>query len=321
MTSIAQVTALVDAHVNRDYSRFRAVTLQIAANLASRSEHSASQLRKLMDQQQAVVITPLASAKGLLSAPPERASLEDMVLAPGVRALLDRVLLEYRQRDILLMHSLQPARKLLFTGLPGTGKTMAAGALARALGLPLFRVELHAVITSLLGETAANLAKVFKHVNEIPAVYLFDEFDALSGDRSTASNGGSAGGEMRRVVNSLLQLIEDDRSTSLLVAATNHLQIIDSALFRRFDEIVTFPPLTKTELTQLVDRALASFDTGPLDYDAIHAVTPALGHSDLCSVLERVCKDQVIAATPINTDRIVEGIRRRLRITSVGAAP
>jgi SpoVK/Ycf46/Vps4 family AAA+-type ATPase len=321
MTSIAQVTALVDAHVNRDYSRFRAVALQIAANLASRSEHSASQLRKLVDQQQAVTITPLASAKGLLSAPPERASLDNMVLAPGVRTLLDRVLLEYHQRDVLLMHSLQPARKLLFTGLPGTGKTMAAGALARALDLPLFRVELHAVIDSLLGQTAANLAKVFEHVREVSAVYLFDEFDALSSDRTTTSDGSSAGAEMRRVVNSLLQLIEDDRSNSVLVAATNHLQILDPAIFRRFDEIVTFPPLTKTELTQLVDRALASFDTGPLDYDAIYAVTPALGHSDLCAVLERVCKDQVIAAIPISTDRIVEGVRRRLRITSVGAAP
>ena len=321
MTSIAQVTALVDAHVNRDYARFRAVTLQIAASLASRSEPSASQLRKLIDRPQTAAFIPLPSANGLLSAPPERAALEDMVLAPSVRGFLNRVLLEYEQREVLMVHSLRPARKLLFSGLPGTGKTMAAGALARALDLPLFRVELHAVITSLLGETSSNLAKIFDHIRSMPAVYLFDEFDALAGNRSTANDGSSAGSEMRRVVNTLLQLIEDDRSNSLLVAATNHLQVLDPALFRRFDEIVTFPPLTKTELTLLVDRVLAGFNTEPLDYDAIYAASPALGHSDLCTVLDHACKDHVIEAAPIDTNRIIRGIQQRLRLMTTGSAP
>src|SRR4029077_19075562 len=110
MTALAQVTALVDAHVNRDHARFRAVVLQIAANLASKSGHSADQLRKLIDRQQSVSFMPLPSANGLLSAPPELAALDDMVLAPSVRALLDRVLLEYAQREILMVHSLHPAR-------------------------------------------------------------------------------------------------------------------------------------------------------------------------------------------------------------------
>jgi SpoVK/Ycf46/Vps4 family AAA+-type ATPase len=321
MTSLAQITALIDAHVNRDYARFRSVTLQIAANLASRSEHSANQLRKLVDRQQDVSFMPLPSANGLLSAPPELASLDDMVLAPSVRELLDRILLEYAQREVLMVHSLRPARKLLFSGLPGTGKTMTAGALARAINLPMFRVELHAVIASHLGETSANLAKVFDHVRAMPAVYLFDEFDALGMDRSSVNDGSSAGAEMRRVVNTLLQHIEDDRSNSLLIAATNHLQVLDPALFRRFDEIVTFPPLTKPELTVLIERGLSGFNTEPLDYEAIYAASPSLGHSDLCSVLDRTCKDHVLTETPINTDRIVEGIRRRMRLTTTGRVP
>lgn len=321
MTSLAQVTALIDAHVNHDNARFRAVTLQIAANLASRSEHSANQLRKLVDRQQAVSFVPLPSAKGLLSAPPELAALDDMVLAPSVREPLNRVLLEYAQREVLMVHSLRPARKLLFSGMPGTGKTMAAGALARAINLPLFRIELHAVIVSHLGETAANLAKVFEHVRALPAVYLFDEFDALGMNRSSHNDGSSAGAELRRTVNTLLQLIEDDRSNSLLVAATNHPQALDPALFRRFDEIVTFPPLTKAELTVLVDRVLLGFDTGPIDYEAIYAASPSLGHSDLCSVLDRTCKDHVITETPINTDCIVAGIHRRMHLTTAGGVP
>lgn len=321
MTSLAQVTALVDAHVNRDYERFRAVTLQIAANLASRSEQGANQLRKLVERQQAVSLTPLPSANGLLSAPPELADLADMVLTPSVRGLLDRILLEYAQREILRVHSLRPARKLLFSGLPGTGKSMAASALARAINLPMFRVELHAVIGTYLGETSANLAKVFEHVRAMPAVYLFDEFDALSMNRSSVSDGSSAGAEMRRVVNTLLQLIEDDRSSGLLIAATNHPQALDPAIFRRFDEILTFPPLAQAELTMLVDRVLSGFDTGPLDYGAIYAASPSLGHSDLCSVLDRTCKGQVITGSPITTDRIVEGIRRRMCATAPGSMP
>jgi SpoVK/Ycf46/Vps4 family AAA+-type ATPase len=318
MTSLAQVTALVDAHVNRDYARFRAVTLQIAANLATRSEHSATQLRRLIDRQQAVSFAPLPSANGMLSAPLELPALDDMVLAPSVRELIDRVLLEYAQREILMVHSLRPARKLLFTGLPGVGKTMAAGAIARTIGLPLFRVELHAVIASHLGETSANLAKIFEHVRAMPAVYLFDEFDALGADRSSVSDGSSASAEMRRNVNSLLQLIEDDRSEGLLIAATNHPQVLDRAIFRRFDEMIMFPPLGKRELTALVEQALSGFDADVLDYEAIFATSPALGHSDLCSVLDRTCKDHVITGAPINTDRIVEGIRRRMEVSSLG---
>jgi SpoVK/Ycf46/Vps4 family AAA+-type ATPase len=312
MTTLGQVTALVDAHVNRDYARFRAVTLQIAASVALRSEQAADQLRKLVERQQTNAFVLLPSASGLLSAPTELASFDDMVLAPCVRSLLDRVLLEYAQREILMVHSLRPARKLLFTGSPGVGKTMAAGALARAVGLPLFRVELHAVIGSHLGETSANLAKIFAHVRTMPAVYLFDEFDALGTDRASSNDGSSAGAEIRRTVNSLLQLIEDDKSEGLLIAATNHPQELDRALFRRFDETIMFPPLGKAELSMLIDRALLGFDVGGLDYDAIFAASPALGHSDLCSVLERTCKDHVIAGAPINTHVVVEGIRRRM---------
>jgi len=320
MTSLAQVTALVDAHVNRDYERFRIVTLQIAAHIAPRSEHSASQLRKLVERQQPASFVPLPSARGLLSTPPELAALEDMVLSPNVRERLDRVLLEYAQREVLKSRNLRPARKLLFSGLPGTGKSMAAGALARAINLPLFRVELHAVITSHLGETAANLAKIFEHVRAVPAIYLFDEFDALGMDRSTVRDGSAAGAEMRRSVNTLLQLIEDDRSISFLIAATNHIHMLDAALFRRFDEIVAFPPLTLTELIVLVDRVLSDFDPGTLNYDTIYAACPSLGHSDLCSVLDRTCKDHVITGVPINTETLVKGIYQRMRAKDTGNA-
>ena len=313
MTSLAQVTALVDAHVNRDYARFRAVVLQIAANIEARSERGADQLRKLVDQQQATAFVPLPSASGLLSTPPDLASFDDMVLSEGIRSLLDRVVLEYSQRDVLLVHGLRPARKLLFTGPPGVGKTMAAGALARAIELPLFRVELHEVIASHLGETASKLAKVFDHVRTMPAVYLFDEFDALGSDRSSHSDGSSAGSEMRRVVNSLLQFIEDDRSNSVIVGATNHGGMLDSAIFRRFDEVVAFTAPSLEELVELTRRSLAEGDPADLDFSAIYSAVanPKLGHADVCAAFDRVLKDHFLTGAAIDTPRVVAAIVRR----------
>jgi SpoVK/Ycf46/Vps4 family AAA+-type ATPase len=315
MTSLAQVTALVDSHINRDHARFRAITLQIAANLAARSPDSAERLRKLVDKQQGIALTPLPSAQGMLSMPEALSSIDDMVLSQATRDRLDRIVLEHTRRFDLLARGLLPARKFLFAGSSGTGKTMAAGALARAVGLPMFRVELHAVIASHLGETSANLAKVFEHVRTLPGVYLFDEFDALGADRSSVSDGSSAGAEMRRVVNSILQFIDDDRSDSLIVAATNFASMIDGAIFRRFDESIAFETMTIPELAELSRRKLEGFDASPLDFGAIHAANTRLGHADLCAALDCVRKDHVLAGAPIDTPRIVEAIERRSRST------
>jgi len=312
MTTLAQVTALVAAHANRDHTRFRAITLQIAAHLSSKSERGADQLRKLVEHPQAVLLRPLPSANGLISMPSELSTLDDMVLAPQVRDRLDRVMLEQTRKLDLLASGLRPASKLLFTGAPGCGKSMAARALAHAVGLPMFRVELHEVIASHLGETAGKLAKVFEHVRTMPAVYLFDEFDAIGAERSSLGS-EAAGAEMRRVVNSLLQFVEDDRSDSLIVAATNHAQMLDSAIFRRFDETIAFPFPAQDEVVTLVQRALGDVNAGQFDFDAIHAAAaePELGHADVCAALARVRKDHVLAGTPIDTAHIVAAIARR----------
>jgi SpoVK/Ycf46/Vps4 family AAA+-type ATPase len=256
---------------------------------------------------------------GLLSAPQDLSMLDDMVLAPETRKSLSRVVLEQSRRDALLARGLRPARKLLFSGLPGTGKTMAAGAIARAIRLPMFRVELHGVFSQMFGQSAHRLAKVFEYVRTMPAVYLFDEFDSIGADRA-AIGSESDGGEARRVVNALLQFIEGDQSDSLIVAATNHVQMLDSAIFRRFDEMIVFEPLTKDELVELVRRRLDGFDAEPLDYDAIYEVTQSLGHADLCAALDRARKDHVLEGAAISTQGIVDGIASRtcMRDAAVG---
>jgi SpoVK/Ycf46/Vps4 family AAA+-type ATPase len=261
-------------------------------------------------------VNALLARTGLLSAPRVLAALDDMVLAPPLRRQLTRVVLEHTRRATLLARGLHPARKLLFSGRPGTGKTMAAGAISRALGMPMFRVETHTVFSSYFAESAQRLAKVFEYVRMMPGVYLFDEFDALGTERSSIGS-ESDGGEARRVVNAMLQFIEGDQSSSVIVAATNHAQMLDSAIFRRFDETIVFEPLTKDELVDLVKRKLTGFTVEPLDFDAIYDAVQPLGHADLCAALDRARKDNVLEGGAISTGHIVEGITRRMALVAV----
>jgi SpoVK/Ycf46/Vps4 family AAA+-type ATPase len=147
----------------------------------------------------------------------------------------------------------------------------------------------------------------------MPAVYLFDEFDSIGAERGSIGS-ESDGGEARRVVNALLQFIEGDQSDSLIVAATNHVHMLDSAMFRRFDEVIVFEPLTKDELAELVRRKLDGFEVEPLDYEAIYAASPVIGHHDLCAVLDRARKDCVLEGAAISTQGLVDGITIRMSI-------
>jgi SpoVK/Ycf46/Vps4 family AAA+-type ATPase len=179
-----------------------------------------------------------------------RRELEDLVLCPSVRQTLDRIVLERRKEELLGAHGVRPIGKVLFCGPPGCGKSVAAEALARELYLPLATVRFDAVVSSYLGETAANLRKVFDFARPRPLVLFFDEFDAIGKHRTAFDEHG----ELKRVVNSFLQLLDSFRSDALTVAATNHQGLLDPALWRRFDEIVFFPKPTPEEIEALLCR-------------------------------------------------------------------
>ena len=141
--------------------------------------------------------------------------MADMVLGSQVAGQIDRILKEQRLHSRIREHGLSPRRKLLLIGPPGTGKTMTASVLAGELGIPLLSVRLDALITKFMGETAAKLRQVFDAVSDVRGVYFFDEFDAIGSQRGLANDVG----EIRRVLNSFLQMIENDHSNSLIVAA------------------------------------------------------------------------------------------------------
>lgn len=258
---------------------------------------------------QATLLKPLDGASKLLLPLAQRAALEDMALASEPRDAIRRVLREYERRTELAARGLRHAYKLLFVGPPGVGKTMAAGAIARATALPLFRVELHGVIGSHMGETAAHLYKVFDHIWQVPAVYLFDEVDAIGSSRTTNAEGADR--EMQRATNSLLQFIEDDRSaSSIMVATTNLAGKLDKALFRRFDQVVTFGALDAAAAYALIRHHLR--DECDFDIDgATSSLCVGYGHADLVAALMQVRKDHLLDGTPIDDEHLVATLKLR----------
>lgn len=127
-------------------------------------------------------------------------------------------------------------RKRLIEGKPGTGKTMTASVIASEVSLPLYTIQVDKLVNKFMGETSARLRQIFDSMETQQGLYLFDEFDAIGADRSLDNEVG----EMRRILNSFLQFIEQDASDSIIIAATNNQKILDQALFRRFDDVLHY---------------------------------------------------------------------------------
>ncbi|MFZ0257349.1 MAG: ATP-binding protein, partial [Gammaproteobacteria bacterium] len=251
MAKAEQIKALIRSHAERDDTRFYAIAMQVAAQ-AARSGHSrfAQELRELVDRAKERIkgietepspkpipmAQPRGELAGLVTAAYPKTRVADMALEDDLAQRIGRVLLEQRQRHRLREHGFAPLRKLLLVGPPGTGKTMTASALAGELGLPLFTIQLDGLITKYMGETAAKLRLVFDAIQATRGTYLFDEFDALGAQRS----GTNDVGEIRRVLNSFLQFLEQDDSDSIIIGATNHVGLLDRALFRRFDAVFEY---------------------------------------------------------------------------------
>jgi ATPases of the AAA+ class len=210
-----------------------------------------------------------------------------IVLSERIFDLLQEIVLENRKQDILVAYNLKPKNKLLFCGPPGCGKTQTAKILSSALGLPLVYVNLTAVFSSYLGQTATNLQKIFTYIENGEWVVLFDEFDAIARDRDNLNEHG----EVKRLVNSLLQLIDNATNQSIFVAATNHEKLLDSAVWRRFDEVIFFDNPTLELRTALLSRYLSGIRYTAIDLSSFAERLENATGADI----ERICSDAIKA--------------------------
>jgi SpoVK/Ycf46/Vps4 family AAA+-type ATPase len=302
MATAEQIKALLTSYAEGDDSRFLAVSMQLAAHAARKGQQKfADQIRTLVDrakerraESRVTHPVPINRASGelagILAVCYPKTRLSDMVLAGGIKETLQRVISEYRQQHKLRSHGLSARRKLLLVGPPGSGKTMTASALAGELNLPLMSVQLHVVITKFMGETAAKLRLVFDQMAKTRGVYFFDEFDAIGGHRDQPNDVG----EIRRVLNSFLQFIEQDDSDSLILAATNHAGMLDRALFRRFDDVVQYDPPTPALARELIENRLAVFGVKKLDWDQVVGAVDCLSYAEIVRACEDAARRSVL---------------------------
>jgi SpoVK/Ycf46/Vps4 family AAA+-type ATPase len=257
---------LLQAHADGDETAFRKAALQLAS-LESTAGHIrvADELRSIIAKMPPAprheggvvdIAQPRGELADILEAGHREERLGDIILPEDTRSQLERVLLENRSRSKLERWNVTPRRRLLFHGPPGCGKTMAAAVLAGELGVPLMTVRLDALFSRFLGATANHLRAIFAEMPRRPGVYLFDEFDAVAKTRGDAHDVG----EMRRVVTAFLQLADSDRSNSILIAATNYAELLDHAVFRRFDVIIPFGLPNALQVSALIRLRLKAFD-------------------------------------------------------------
>ncbi len=299
MANGEQLKALLKSHVDGDDDRFFAVAMQVAAHEARRGHgRLAEELRALIDHAksrlEAGAPIPIGRPRGelanLLDASYPSARLGDMVLANDLGAQIRRVIREQRHAGRIMEQGLAPRRKLLLTGPPGTGKTMTASVLAGELGLPLLQVRLDGLLTKYMGETAAKLRQIFNTTGRTRGLYFFDEFDAIGSQRGLANDVG----EIRRVLNSFLQMIEQDRSHSLVVAATNHPGILDPALFRRFDDILHYELPDRSQILQLLKARLSAKAVKRVRWRSLADLSAGLSYAEVARAADEVLKDALI---------------------------
>jgi SpoVK/Ycf46/Vps4 family AAA+-type ATPase len=302
---------LLQSHAAGDETSFRKAALQLAASESNAGHvRVADEIRSIIAQMPATsgaarggpvvdIATPRGDLADILEGGYRDERFRDIVLRNEIRALLKRIIVENRSRGRLERFGVSPRRRLLFHGAPGCGKTLAAAVLAGEMGLPLMTVRFDALFSRFLGATAVHLRAIFAEMPRRPGVYFFDEFDAVAKARGDSQDVG----EMNRVVTSFLQLVDADVSGSLLVAATNHVELLDRAVFRRFDVIV---PFEHPDRAQLVDLFCLRLGTVGLSADEAEHLADHVSGLSFADVA-RVCDDAIRTMALHDREQITEG--------------
>lgn len=310
MANSNQIKNLIKSHYNDTNDAFSTIALQIAASEAKSGHRKfAEEIRKLVDRAKLNYRRPSPIAPDLRGLFLERIAVEnlsDLISTEDIHKRIERILNEFINRDKLLRNNLENRRKILFTGPAGTGKTMSASIIANELNLPLYIILSEKLVTKYMGETSARLRQIFDFIELQPAVYLFDEFDAIGSQRGKENEVG----EMRRVLNSFLQFIERDHSDSLIIAATNDVEILDNALFRRFDDVISYKLPDEPEILQLLlNKTNNLLPTSELE--PIISQMKDLSHAEITRACLDAIKDSILTDTSLNVNQILSAIKER----------
>ena len=310
-----QVKSLVKAYIDRDDDRFKTIVLQIAAHEAKLGHDSVardlkSQIEKLGKRVASVVQLTPQNPMLLLSLP--KHDISELIVSDEITEKLQRILNEYRNRDKLHSYGLTNRRKILIEGQPGTGKTFTAAVIASELSLPLYTVQMDKLVTKFMGETSVKLRQIFDSINSLTGVYFFDEFDAIGADRSLDNEVG----EMRRILNSFLQFIDQDVSESIIIAATNNQRLLDQALFRRFDDVLHYTLPTEDEIRRLLEYKLISYDKHFKITKPLLKAADGLNHAEIVKICDDAIKTSILMDQPFTAKQIAHLLQERRTVYS-----
>jgi SpoVK/Ycf46/Vps4 family AAA+-type ATPase len=323
MASAEQLKALLRSFVERDDAQFLSIAMQVAAYEAKRGHGKlAEELKEMIDvaksrragrellgRDPTPISRPRGELAGLIAVSYPHDTLAMMVISDSVRERLARIIREQRHFQRIREHGLSPRRRILLTGPPGTGKTLTASVLAGELGLPLFLVRLEGLISKYLGETAAKLRLVFDAVRDTRGVYLFDEFDAIASKRGLPNEVG----EIRRILNSFLQFIEHEESNSLVVAATNHPELLDHAVYRRFDDVIEYQLPNAAQIADALRARMREFSDKGMDWKSLGTEAGGLSYAEVARAADEAIKEAIIHdRTVVSQTELARALSERL---------
>lgn len=311
MATIEQVKALIRAHFDSNEEKFKTVVLQIAAHEA-KVGHTASarEIKEIIQNPKYLnknKVVALNNGLDILEQKMTHVHLSDLIVSVDIEEKNKRVINEYHKKGLLRKNGLMNRSKLLLAGDPGTGKTMTASVIANELYLPLYVIQFDRLITKYMGETSVKLRQVFDQIKEIRGVYLFDEFDAIGSDRNLDNDVG----EMRRILNSFLQNLEDDESYSIIIAATNNPSILDNALFRRFDDVMEYKNPDIEQITRLFKMKLHGKASNDVFTEDLYKEAKGLNHADIVKACEEAVKYSILEDSLITKNILINYIKDR----------
>lgn len=314
MPNANQILALIKSHMDADDVRFRELALQIAASEA-KSGHAvlSRSITDLINRPNTTrfvtrnFTTLNSEMSEYVMEVDDSFGMDNIVCPNEIRKKMNRIIREYIQRELLYKNNLTNRRKILLTGPSGTGKTMTASILANELHIPLYVVRMERVITKYMGESSLKLSKVFDLISSVRGVYLFDEFDAIGMQRGQDNEVG----EMRRILNTFLQMMERMDSDSLIIAATNCGNQLDKALFRRFDDVIEYSLPDEQEISILISHCLYGFDTSKVKIDSLFPLLKGMSHAEITTICMDAVKESLLNEVALSNQVMEMAIQQR----------